>query len=208
MHRNLAGVRRRDIQRILRSPRLLAHQVRAWIYELRHPGDPWWAPSAIRLLERELKPSFTALEWGSGRSTRWVAARVAHLTSIEHIPAWHARVRSQLAHAGIDNVTLHLHPLPEGADAFGASFWEETAYTMAAGSFPDESLDFVVVDGACRMPCAWRALPKIAPGGLLLIDDTLHLGSVDAWKIPANWELLHGPGPGVWATTIWRKPVR
>ena len=37
---------------------------------------------------------------------------------------------------------------------------------------PDASLDLVVVDGRARVECARRAMPKVKPGGLLLLDDT------------------------------------
>ncbi|MFP5224617.1 MAG: class I SAM-dependent methyltransferase [Actinomycetota bacterium] len=199
-------MRGRDLKRILSSPRLLAHSIRAWAYELRHPNHPWWAPSAIRFLDSELDRDARVFEWGSGRSTLWLSERVGSLTSIEHIPDWFRKVEGMLAEAGADNVELRLAELPTDEAAFGDAFWEPNPYTTAADQQPDESLDLVIVDGACRMPCAWRALPKIAPGGLLLIDDTLHIGSVEAWKIPSEWELVHGTGPGVWSTTIWRKP--
>lgn len=200
-------MRRRDLQRILTDPRLFVHSVRSWVYEIVHPKHPWWAPSAISLLDATLTRDMVAFEWGSGRSTVWLAERVGSLTSIEHIPDWYSKVEAMLSQARAAHVDLRLEELPTEAVAFGDAFWEETSYTMAAEGCADESLDLVVIDGACRMPCAWRVLSKIKPGGLLLIDDTLHLGSLEAWRIPKEWALVHGPGPGVWSTTIWRKPV-
>lgn len=197
-------MRAQDLTRIARSPRLLAHSVRSWLYELRHPGTPWWAPTAIALLERELTPAMTGFEWGSGRSTIWLAGRLAQLTSVEHHPAWHGKVRAMLAARSIANVELLLRDI-EGTDG-GDPYWRETPYVMEIERVAPGSLDLVVVDGAQRMPCAWRAFPKIRPGGLLLIDDALHLPSLDSWRVPEDWTLLHPPGPGVWSTTIWRKP--
>lgn len=195
-----------DLRRIARSPRLLAHMVRSWVYELRHPGQPWWSPSAIELLERTLTTRMTGFEWGSGRSTSWLAHRLGRLTSVEHHRGWFEKVRAKLTAASVTNVELILHELPGDPDELAAVYWQETPYVTAADALPDESLDLVVVDGACRMPCAWRAMPKLRPGGLLLIDDALHLPSLADWRIPADWELVHPPGPGVWSTTIWRKP--
>ena len=50
----------------------------------------------IAVLDSWLCAGDTGLEFGSGRSTRWFAARVGALTSIEHDAAWHARVASSL----------------------------------------------------------------------------------------------------------------
>ena len=41
----------------------------------------------------------------------------------------------------------------------------------AVDKFADNSLDFCLVDGTLREYCALKAIDKIQPGGLLIIDD-------------------------------------
>jgi hypothetical protein len=195
-------VRVRDVARNVRRPRLLAHHVRQWLYEARHPGRPWLAPGSIQVLERELRPDMAAFEWGSGRSTAWLGARVGSLTSIEHHEGWHATVTGRIVDAGLTAVECRLVPVP---DDEAATYWDDTAYVAAIDAFGDESLDLVVVDGVYRQHCAWRALAKVRPGGLLLVDDTRHLATVEDWRIP--WERIYGPDRGIWSTVIWRRPA-
>src|SRR5919108_1783395 len=88
----------------LRDPAVLIHQAWRRLYILRHPDHPWLDPAAIRYLEGALDRSMIGLEWGSGRSTRWFASRLKHLTSVEHDSSWHERVRDALTRHGVSNV--------------------------------------------------------------------------------------------------------
>ena len=45
-------------------------------------------------------------------------------------------------------------------------------YVAAINDELDNSLDLVIVDGRARVECVRRAMPKVKPGGLLLLDDT------------------------------------
>jgi hypothetical protein len=55
--------------------------------------------------------------------------------------------------------------VPDGdPDAFAA-------YVAAIDAFPDGFFDLVVVDGRSRAACLDRAVPKIRPGGMLVLDD-------------------------------------
>jgi predicted O-methyltransferase YrrM len=112
-------------------------------------------PNAVEMLEQLIRPSDRGLEFGSGRSTRWLATRTAHLTSVEENSDWANSVRTETA--DLENVDLRF---ATGDD-----------YVDVAGEFADRSLDFCLVDGALRDRCAMRAVPKIAPAGILVIDD-------------------------------------
>ena len=48
------------------------------------------------------------VEWGSGRSTKWFAGKIRHLTSIEDNADWHAIVTKQLADAGTQTSTTFI----------------------------------------------------------------------------------------------------
>ena len=204
-----------------RTPRYVYHRTRQFLYERAHPGDPWLTPAAIGLLERLLRPVDRGAEFGSGRSTLWFAARVAALTSVEHDRRWHETVTARLRERGQANVEYILavpdQPMERGGDS---------AYARNALAFPDASLDFALVDGHYRDYSAKFILPKIKPGGMLIIDNvnwylpcrskspnsrTAELGpAAGAWaevgRELAAWRTIW-TSSGVWDTAIFIKPA-
>jgi predicted O-methyltransferase YrrM len=135
------------------------------LYEKRHPEKPWLTPAANALLPTLLRPTDRGLEWGSGRSTLWLSQRLAHLTSVESDRGWHARVGEMLRGHATDHVDYRL------ASTEPASQPERSPYVLVASELPDRSLGFVLVDGDLREHCAVAALPKLAPGALLVVDN-------------------------------------
>ncbi|MCL4219075.1 MAG: class I SAM-dependent methyltransferase [Candidatus Hydrogenedentes bacterium] len=185
--------------------------VLAW--QALRPDAPWLTRASVKMLEAWLQPTYTGLEWGAGRSTVWLAARVGALTSVEHNAEWHRRVQEQLVRFGADHVKLVLEPL------------DSPAYVEIVQQSPDASLDFVLVDGRRRDECALAALPKLKPGGWFILDNaqryiphtsrspetlgpdaapaserwTRFLDRIDNW--PCTWT-----SSGVADTVIWRRP--
>ena len=147
------------------TPRYIYNRVALVWYEKRHPDAPWLTVAAIAALESLLKPTDVGFEWGSGRSTRWFARRVAHLTSIESNRAWLNRVSQMLSAEQRTNVELKWITCDE------ADREQLDAYVSAIDAFDEASLDLVLVDGLARDACALRAVDKIRPGGLLIIDN-------------------------------------
>lgn len=137
------------------SARYVADRVGEEIYRRRHPGEPWLTQAAISILDRWLRPSDVAAEFGSGRSTAWFARRVGHLTSVEHDPVWYEQVRADPAVAHVDYLLMV----------------DTEAYVGVARSFPASSLHFALVDGAHRDRCVDAIIHAIKPGGLLTIDN-------------------------------------
>lgn len=158
------------------------------------PDRPWFGPAVTRFLEGELRGG-QGWEWGSGRSTPWFAYRLGHLVSIESDPIWHARVARRLARLGLAGVDLRLI---EGGDSASPP-----AYATAIDAEPDGSLDLVLVDGDRRHECVLHALPKVRPGGLLVIDNTSWAPS---WGVPADWPVAHRSANYLSETTAWRRP--
>ena len=201
------------------TPRYIRARARQALYQLGHPDAPWLTPEAIRLLDSMLRPSDIGAEFGSGRSTLWLARRCAHLTSVEHDEAWHATVLATLAAEGITHVDYQCHP-PDEPDAPG----DRSAYAQVAQFLGDESIDFALVDGLYRDYVTLFLLPKIRPGGMLIIDNvnrylpspTLSPASLRPPAAPATagWEqaaaALAGwrriwTSSGVWDTAIFVK---
>jgi predicted O-methyltransferase YrrM len=145
--------------------RYIYDRIQQMMYQRTHPDAPWFCTHMIDLLDAWLKPTDNALEWGSGRSTAWLARRVGHLTSVEHDANWAKRVQNDLRAGGlISKVDYRLMNPAEGADS-------DCAYVNIVEAFEDASLDFCLVDGRFRADCSLRCLKKLKAGGALVIDD-------------------------------------
>lgn len=204
-----------------RTPRYVYYRTRQLLYEHGHPNDPWLTPDAIRLLESMLRKSDRGVEFGSGRSTLWFAQRVGQLTSIEDDPRWYAAVSARLKSRGLVNVEYLLKPADQPLDESG----ESSEYARTALTFADASVDFALIDGQYRGEATRLMMPKIKPGGLLIIDNI-------NWYLPsrfgapgptpvalrpegAHWQQLAKDlaqwrtiwtGSGVWDTAIFVRP--
>lgn len=189
----------------LSHPRLLFHRLRYWLWERLEPGRPWLCPGTVRFCERHLEPSMRVLEFGSGRSTTWLAAMVGHVISIEHNEVWYRKVRETVAAKGQANVDLRHVPLdhPE-AEGERADYDPMPAYVRVADGLIDASLDLVVVDGHYRSNCILRVAPKIRPGGLLLVDDANFWPALDAIPVPAGWSIIDDSSNGLKRCVIWQ----
>jgi predicted O-methyltransferase YrrM len=197
-----------------RHPTIGLRRVGYKLYELTHPNEPWIAQGAIRFCETSLTREMVGFEWGSGRSTAWFAQRLGSLTSIEHDPKWFKVVQEKLKRRRIHNVTYRLIPANHPPDEPHRPFYDPLPdYVAAVEEFQDGTLDFACVDGGYRMACIWAVIPKLKPGGLLLVDNTDW--TTVAWDesvpsnykgVPSNWEVVHQSRNVMTQTTIWRKP--
>ena len=147
------------------TPRYIRDRLLIEYYMRRHPDEPWWTRYANRHLEGLLRSSDTCLEWGSGRSTVWLASRVGQLRSVEHDPDWYERVRALLAERGGDLNSVQL------LDAASDNGPHTTPYVRVIDEFAEGELDVCIVDGEHRAACAVAAVPKLTAGGLLVVDD-------------------------------------
>jgi hypothetical protein len=147
------------------TPRYILDKSRHWLDQKRHPDAPWITSDMRGILEGCLKPTDCGIEWGSGRSTAWLAQRVGHLMSVEHNPVWAERVRQLLAAAKVQHVVDYR--VITNAET------ENSPYVRAIDEIPPASLDFAFVDGvtAVRYACAGAALERIRPGGFLIVDN-------------------------------------
>ena len=166
--------------------RYLVNRVLEIIYIKTRPNEPWFTKQANSILMLLLKKTDNGLEWGSGRSTIWFAKRVARLTSIEHNKKWYEIIASRLRNEHIENVTYLFFETEEQKDLN-----YNCEYIRIIDKFPNNSLDFVRVDGIYRDLCAYSSVDKICPGGLLILDDAhryLPSNSIAPYAIPINGE--------------------
>lgn len=156
------------------TPRYLGNRLAEMYYRRTHPGHPWLTEHANTALESYLKDSDVGLEFGSGRSTLWLADRTKFLTSIEHDASWHEKVTQMLKASACDNVNYKLVPMDVPEDNA-----KDSAYARIFNTFEKDSVDYVLVDGAYRGICALNATRVIRPSGLLIIDNV-------NWFLPSD----------------------
>jgi len=112
------------------------------------------------------------VEFGTGRSTIWLAARCEHLMAIEHDSHWYRKVKDKLAKNNLTNVDLRLIPLDHAIGEPEKEIYDPTpSYVAILDEIPPESLDIAIIDGAYRTTCVKAVIQKMRTGGMLLVDD-------------------------------------
>ena len=161
------------------TPRYVNNRLKHMLYERRYPALPWLTPKANAFLSTYLRPNTDrGLEWGSGRSTLWFSKHLQLLVSVEDNRGWYEKINQRLQAEKCTNVDYRFC---EAKDAENPTPEETARYVGVVDTFADNSFDFVLVDGisVIRELCANRVLPKLRPGGLLVVDDA-------NWYLPCN----------------------
>lgn len=181
---------------------------------------PWLPYDAIRYLDFLLTKDMRVFEYGSGGSTVWISQRVNILHSVEHDITWHNSVYEALRNQGINNCTLtlipperHTHDDPSDLPYYSARCEGNfKKYVQSITAFPDESFDVVIIDGRCRPACLTHAIPKVRPGGYLILDDSnreryqIAVRRLDSWFRKDFWGIRPHYFFANASTTFWRKP--
>lgn len=147
---------------------------------------PWWTYEAIGKVEAFLKARGNArvFEYGSGASTAWLAKRAQRVTSVEHDGQWLELLRPRLA--GFGHVTVEL-AAPDSPTDPDTSFHSHKA-GYRGRSFRsyvetirrcDGPFDLIVIDGRARPACLTEAAGHLAPGGMIVFDNS-HRGHYQA----------------------------
>lgn len=142
------------------TPRYIMSRMAWSSYQRRNPDAPWLTQAMIEFLKGYLRPTDTLVEFGSGRSTMWLARHVGRMISIEHHKAWHAKITGEMTAQGVKNIE-YLNTSEAAADYVGA----------ADKALGDAKADMILVDGIHREKCAIWALEHVKPGGMIVIDN-------------------------------------
>lgn len=179
------------------EPPARAKRWRHWAYSLTKAHDslgiatldvPWWTYDAIDAVEQWVAdhPEARAFEWGSGASTIWLAKRVASVRSVEHHRGFGESMQAALADlrrqrpevdARIDIVEPAASSDPavasrkEGHDGLDFAAYVGQIEVVAA-EHGGRHFDLIVVDGRAREACLAAGLDHLAPGGLIVFDNT------------------------------------
>ena len=117
---------------------------------------PWLTYPAIELLRRRVRADMSVFEYGAGNGTLWWSGQVREVVSVEHDPAWHARLRDRVP----ANVTLLHRPLEYGGE-----------YGRTAADYPGR-FHVVVIDGRDRVNSARAAVIALRPDGVVVWDNS------------------------------------
>jgi hypothetical protein len=137
---------------------------------------PWWTLASGRKVRNFLAatPDARVLEWGSGASTVWLGKRSAEVISIESDATWAQMVRSSIP----SHVRILTPPIPLASGRggirsrrMGFRHLNFSDYVNAIDTVPG-LFDLIVIDGRAREACLDKALTRLAPGGMILFDNT------------------------------------
>jgi Methyltransferase domain len=169
------------------QPPARERRVRHWLRSLPHIYDsaaltrievPWWTYRAIDVVDTWLATRASparVFEFGTGASTVWLAQRSGELHSVEHDAGFASSFEPWLQ--GFANVTLHVEtPVfsssPQTASHVDAwSRHDFTSYVSTIDVVGGE-FDLVVIDGRARPACLDKAVPRLAPGGMIVFDNS------------------------------------
>ena len=147
------------------TPHYVVNRLVWAVQERLHPQEPWLTRQACDFIGRWLKPEHHGIEWGSGRSTLWLASHMGRLISIEHDSVWYQQIQDRLKTDQIKNVDYRFASTTQTTGA-GIIRYEDVALELQ-----DATLDFALVDGQLRDLCVGNVLGKLKPGGLLVLDN-------------------------------------
>jgi hypothetical protein len=134
---------------------------------------PWFTYPAIEALKNWNLSEKRIFEYGSGYSSLFWAKRCKELVSVEHQPEWYKRISSLVP----ENVQLILAPIDEAKNDYHPSPETLAEFKRYAESINDfGQFDVIVLDGYARSrmryECAKAALPHLAKGGFIVLDNS------------------------------------
>lgn len=172
--------------------------------------QPWIVLFAMPFLKKKLNKSSVIFEFGSGGSTIFFAKRVSKVISVEHDTLWFKKL-SSVIDKKFTNIELNLFPPtlvsdskntdPSSSDSYvssaeifnGYSFLNYASYI---DKYPDEYFDIIMIDGRARPSCWKHAVPKIKPGGYIILDDAYReYYFVNTAHLIKGFSIVDFPGP-------------
>jgi SAM-dependent methyltransferase len=143
--------------------------------------QPWWTYGAIDQVGEHLAAldgKARVFEYGSGASSVWLGRRAAEVHSVEHHAGFADVMRRVLAEARLTDVVelIEVPPTPAAhpvvpSERKGEDGRDYADY-VASIDRVEGDFDLVVVDGRARVACMQAAAKRLAPGGIILFDDT------------------------------------
>lgn len=116
---------------------------------------PWYTYPAIEYLMQFDYRDKKVFEYGCGYSSLFWAERAKNVVSIEDNPKWFEKWQQEFQ---VSNLSI---------------YWRDEGEIYENAIFEDDVLyEVIVVDGKRRAECAAAAVKKLAPGGVIILDDS------------------------------------
>lgn len=147
---------------------------------------PWMTYSTIHYLESLNLANCNIFEWGSGNSSLYLAARAKSVISIESNPDWYAYAISHKR----ENLTTKLRDASQYCDVINDE---------------DRDYDVIIIDGDIfrRLECACVASQRLAPGGIMILDNSDWLPHTAEYLRKQGFTQIDFSGPGPINTYLW-----
>ncbi len=201
---------------------------------------PWYTFKAITFIRDRLHKTMRVFEYGCGSSTIFYAQRCGQVIAVDHNHEW---IQKVIREAKTDGKVEITHVEPDGMDEWMRKYHAELHFDNAHPNnyfskgwkayfrkyvrwidrYPNESFDVISIDGAARPSEMKHAIPKLAPGGMLILDNSERPRYAQGVALaPSGWHRHDFPGTGSvnswrqategetrtkkWQTTVWIKP--
>lgn len=178
---------------------------------------PWWTYRAIDAVAAFLstRPDAKVFEYGSGASTIWLSRRAGTVHSVEHDEGWLALMQNRIA--GYDGIALTHMPADQNwsndpryqsyKEGYEGQSFEKYAKVITT---TNQLYDLIVIDGRARAACLEAAQEHLAPGGMIVFDNTKRQRYLDAIA-RSTFDVTHLPGltpslPYPDKTTLLQRP--
>lgn len=113
---------------------------------------PWYSYPALDYLKGRDLSELEVFEFGTGYSTAWFSKHAKSVIGVETQAEWRDKVATMVG----KNSTIIL---------------AKTKLEYIAAINLHSSYDIIVIDGDWRTECASSVLPKLRPGGMIIVDD-------------------------------------
>lgn len=168
------------------------------IRDARDQPLPYLNYAIIHFLKLRLRSEMNVFEYGAGYSTLFFAARCSSVSSVEHDAGWVKILQTMLpANAKLSHV-----PLDDGS----------TDYECAIDTI-GVSFDLILVDGRRRVACVSKAVRRLSPNGVLILDNSERPRYADAHTFMTSngFKALHFVGIAPWGiveeqSTLFYRP--
>lgn len=125
---------------------------------------PWYTYPAIEYLLQLDYRQKRVFEFGCGNSSLFWAIRAKNVISIEDNPQWFAKWQREFK---VENLDIRYRG---GGDDYYKAIAEENGF-----------FDIIAIDGKYRAQCAEAAVGKLAPGGMIILDDSDRVATSDEY---------------------------
>ena len=126
---------------------------------------PWYTYPAIEYLKEIDFSDSVIFEFGTGNSTFWWEKEAKKVEAVEHDKEWYNKFNGKWS----ESTVVHFR---EGSQAYSSSL--------------NGLYDVIIIDGQWRDLCAEEAVKHIKDDGMIILDDSQRVQTMDEYKSAFN----------------------